>query len=306
MSHYAPIVLFVYARPEHTRRTLEALAANPEAKDSLLYVFADGPPDGAAPGLRSRIEEVRRIVRERPWCGEVRIIESNVNRGLADSIVSGVTEVVERHGKIIVLEDDIVTSPAFLQFMNDALRVYENVEDVAGVSGFHVNHGKTFNGTYFLKKTTSWGWATFRRAWGQLSFDARDLYNQLLEKNVTDFNFKHGDYLSMLEDRCEGKNSSWAICFYASVFLQDRLFLYPGTSLCANIGFGDEATHTKGNIGKSFEWDFTALPSAIHVRFEFPKEDRLMRTIWEKSLKQHDGRSWKVLVNRFLRKLQYK
>jgi GT2 family glycosyltransferase len=128
----APIALFTYNRPAHTRRTLETLAANPLARDSQLVAFSDGPRTGD----EGKVAEVRAVLRERAWCGEVRIAESPVNRGLAASIISGVTELLREHDRLIVLEDDLALSPGFLAYMNAGLERYAGDERVMSVAGY--------------------------------------------------------------------------------------------------------------------------------------------------------------------------
>lgn len=243
MSQYAPIALFVYARPEHTRQTLEALAANPEAKDSLLYVFADGPPDDAAVEVHSRIGEVRRIVRERQWCGEVRIIESDVNRGLADSIVSGVTDVVERHCRVIVLEDDIVTSPGFLDYMNRALDLYDQDARVMQVSGYaYPTDCRSRADSYFLRAMSCWGWATWSRAWRHFESDAAKLLAYWTGEPEKGRSFDldgSGDYLDQLKANVDARKRTWAVKWFASWMKEGGLCLYPKDSLTRNIGHDD-------------------------------------------------------------------
>lgn len=253
MSQHAPIALFVYARPEHTRQTLEALAANPEAKDSLLHVFADGPPDEAPPELRARIVEVRRIIRERPWCGEVRIIESNVNRGLADSIVSGVTEVVERHGRIIVLEDDIVLGTGALQYFNEALRLYDADTKVMQISGFMVRCSPWAKRTGFLRMTSSWGWATWARAWKHYDGDAVALRMKVESKSRNAFDLDGASF--HFEELCRNETKelrTWAVKWYASVYLADGLCLYPKTAVVRNIGFDGSGENCESDRSNYF------------------------------------------------------
>ena len=133
---YAPIVLFVYNRPEHTRQTLEALAANTLAQESDLFIYADGPKEDATEEQLERIRKVRAIVRSQQGCKSVTVIESDTNKGLAASIILGVTETVNKYGRIIVLEDDIVTGKYFLEYMNTALKKYENEKQVWEITGF--------------------------------------------------------------------------------------------------------------------------------------------------------------------------
>lgn len=126
----APVVLFVYNRPKHALQTLQALANNDLADESTLYIFADGPKENASKPELDKIKEVRIIIKSTQWCEHVTIVERDKNKGLDNSIVDGITEIISKHGNIIVLEDDIVTAPGFLRFMNDNLLIYESSEEV--------------------------------------------------------------------------------------------------------------------------------------------------------------------------------
>ena len=130
----APVALFVYNRPDHTRQTLEALARNRGAETTTLYVFSDGPKPNASAEERQRIAVTRQLVCSQPWVRNIILVESDANRGLADSIVAGVQRVLAEHGRVIVLEDDIVTSPGFLEFMNRGLELYADDEKVMHLS----------------------------------------------------------------------------------------------------------------------------------------------------------------------------
>ncbi|MBA4058401.1 MAG: hypothetical protein C0490_27025, partial [Marivirga sp.] len=164
----APIVLFVYNRPQHTLKTLEALAKNDLANESILYVYADGPKEH---GQNELTEEVERVVKGRLWCKELIFIKREINIGLAENISRGVTEVINRHGKIIVLEDDIVTSLYFLRYMNDALNVYEKEDRVMEVSAFMFPVKETLPETFFCCINLCWGWGTWKRAWDYFEKD---------------------------------------------------------------------------------------------------------------------------------------
>src|SRR5476651_318519 len=133
----APIVLFVYNRPHHTEQALNALKLNGLASESTLYIFADGPKKGAPAETLADIKKTREVIRGKKWCKDVFIIEAEANKGLAASIINGVTDVVNKHEKVIVLEDDIITSKYFLQYMNDALSVYEDEQKVISVGAFN-------------------------------------------------------------------------------------------------------------------------------------------------------------------------
>ena len=126
----APIILFVYNRPWHTEQTLRALMANELAVESELYIYADGPKPNATDEQLQKIREVRQLIRQEQWCGKVHVVESEKNKGLANSVINGVSEIVNKYGRIIVLEDDLKTSPTFLTYMNQALEYYESFHSV--------------------------------------------------------------------------------------------------------------------------------------------------------------------------------
>ena len=158
----APVVLFVYNRPWHAEQTLHALQANTLANQSDLYIYCDGAKPNAALEDLKKIEAVRALVTSQEWCKTVTIIENEHNLGLANSVIQGVTEVIEKHGSVIVLEDDIVTGTYFLQFMNDGLNLYKEEQQVFGVSGYRFPSSKTIKQpTYFLPIMSSWGYATY-------------------------------------------------------------------------------------------------------------------------------------------------
>lgn len=240
MIDYAPIALFVYKRPLHTLRTLEALMANYGAEKSHLYIFSDGSKKDADAETLKNILEVRSVIRQKQWCRSVTFIESDSNKGLSGSIISGTTELVEEFGKVIVVEDDLVTSPYFLSYMNDALDRYAESEKVMQISGYQFPILITRPcDALFLPLTTSWGWAVWRRSWKYFDPEAKGY-----EKLVSDaagkerFNLDGAyDYAQMLAMQMMGKVDSWAIRWYLSVFLHDGLVLYPRTTLVSNIGF---------------------------------------------------------------------
>ena len=202
----APIVLFVYNRPWHAEQTLNALMKNELADQSVLYIFADGPKDNATEDQLNKIKEVRQVIRSKRWCKEIHIIESDKNKGLANSVIDGVTKIVNKYGKIIVLEDDLVTAKGFLHFMNNALDKYEEEEKVMEVSGFNfplkIAHK---NSAHFLLFASSWGWATWKRAWVQFDAQASG-YEQLKVDKVLENKFNLNQsypYSVMLFDQME-------------------------------------------------------------------------------------------------------
>ena len=175
----SPIVLFVYNRPWHTRQTLEALRKNHLADQSILYVYADGPKQQSFDEDLEKIKEVRSIVRDKKWCKEVVIIESSENKGLAGSILNGVTEVINKHGRAIVLEDDIVTSPGFLQYMNDSLNIYAEKKKVMHISAYSPLLWVKSQDTFFSRLSHCWGWATWKSRWNKLEIDSEGYLEKL-------------------------------------------------------------------------------------------------------------------------------
>jgi FkbM family methyltransferase len=260
----APIVLFVYSRPWHTQQTLMALAANHLADQSELIVFADGPKHNAMPEEIAKIKEVRDLVKEQLWCKTVTIYESNCNKGLADSIIEGVTKVVNKYGKVIVLEDDIVTSPGFLKYMNDALSLYENEDKVLHISGYMFPVNRRLPETFFYNTTSCWGWGTWARAWKYFDNDAKKLAELIYRKNlIKKFNI-HNSYpfYSQLEDNSSGRLNTWAVKWYASFFLMNGFSLHPYPSLTNNIGHDNSGENCINN--NFFNWD--KLSTQINVK----------------------------------------
>lgn len=242
---YAPIILFIYNRPNHTMRTLEALSSNTLAQESDLFIYADGPKENATEEQRERIRQTREVARSRQWCRTVTLIESDTNKGLAASIIAGVTETVNKYGRVIVLEDDLITSPYFLEYMNEALNVYKDTEKVACIHGYVEPHEKPLPETFFMKGADCWGWGTWKRAWDKFNPNGQELLDEIHRRNCErDFNFGNAyPYVRMLEDQIAGKNDSWAIRWLASAYLCDMYCLYPNETLVLNTGFDGSGTH---------------------------------------------------------------
>ncbi len=240
---FAPIVLFVYNRLWHTRQTVESLQKNKFAINSDLFIFSDGPKNISDSLL---VDELRSYLKTISGFKSVNVIEKKINNGLSKSIITGVGEIVERFGKVIVLEDDIVTSPFFLKYMNDALGLYENENKVASVHGYVYPVKEELPNTFFLRGADCWGWATWKRAWKMFEPDGKKLLNELEYNKLTDrFDFYGGyPFTQMLKNQVMGRNNSWAIRWHASVFLKEKLTLYPRKSLVKNIGFDNSGVHS--------------------------------------------------------------
>lgn len=239
----SPITIFVYNRLDHTKKTIEALQKNELARDSDLIIFSDAAKNEANAGS---VRVLRDYLKTINGFKSVKIVERSKNFGLAESIINGVTEIVNRYGKIIVLEDDLVTSPHFLEYMNEALDMYENEEAVISIHGYIYPVKKELPETFFLKGADCWGWATWKRGWGLFGPDGQKLLNELKSRKLErEFNWGGAyPYLQMLKSQIRGLNNSWAIRWHASAFLKNKLTLYPGESLVKNIGLDDSGTHT--------------------------------------------------------------
>lgn len=281
----APIIVFAYNRPDHLRRTLDALAKNDLASQSVLYVFCDGPRDWAGKenfslplregeGVGSyisrrygvmhcsreeydaylqRIAEVRKVAHNQSGFKEVHVVEREKNIGLADNIVGAVTEIVNRYGRVIVFEDDMLTSTGTLQYFNDALETYKDDEKVMHVVSYMFPHRWPLPETFFYTVPyPGGGWATWARAWRYYPNDINELYYFWKDKwsyfNYWDHN--GNDLVRQLEDNYNGTLRTWFIRWYAVMLKMGGLTLYPGKSLVTNIGFdgtGDNCVKLERN-----------------------------------------------------------
>jgi hypothetical protein len=256
----APIVLFVYNRPLHTRQTVQALQQNELAADSDLFIYSDA---AKSPAGAQAVNEVRCYLKCISGFNSVTIVEREANLGLAGSIIRGVSETLRNYGRVIVLEDDLVTSPHFLSFMNRALDLYQESEQVISVHGYVYPISAELPETFFIKGADCWGWATWSRGWQLFDPDGSSLLSQLKARRLTrrfDFNGSHG-YTRMLQDQIAGRNDSWAVRWYASALLHDKLTLYPGRSLVQNIGNDNSGTNC-GETGV-YDIDLACEPVAL-------------------------------------------
>jgi hypothetical protein len=242
----APIALFAYNRPEHLRRTVDALRANPLAAESELHVFCDA---ARKPEHAEAVASVRRYVRTVGGFRAVRVIERERNLGLAQSIIQGVTRLCEEHGCVIVVEDDLLVAPAFLSFMNGGLARYAEEERVMQVSGYMFPVPvETPCQSLFLPLVTSWGWGCWQRSWSHFDPEARGMVRLRADTALRrKFNLNGAyDYYGMLKAQAAGKVDSWAVRWHLSVMLRDGLVLYPRETLVQNIGIDGSGTHGAG------------------------------------------------------------
>lgn len=205
------------------------------ASESVLYIFSDG---ARADVDEKDVAAVRAVIRKKKWCKEVHIIERSKNFGLADNIIEGVSQMVNQYGKVIVLEDDVIASPGFLDYMNVALTYYEKETAVMHISGYMFPLGVDLPETIFLNTTSCWGWGTWKRAWNYFNPDSQALLNKLEKKNWTkkfDMGGQAG-FVDQLLNNINGNIKTWAVKWNASMFLNNGYALHPSKSLTQNIG----------------------------------------------------------------------
>lgn len=242
MQTYAPIALFTYNRADKTKRAVESLLQNKEAKYSDLFVFSDGPKTSEK---KAGVEENRKYIHTISGFNSVHIIEREKNWGLANSLIAGITEVINKYGKVIVVEDDLILSPYFLKFMNDGLEKYKDDDRVSSISGFIPPVKEKLPNTFFLRYFECWGWATWDRAWKLLNTDTKYLLRKIRMKTY-DFNLDGSCGLyGILYCQKVGTVDSWYIRLYASFYLTGKLTLFPNHSLVSNGGMDGSGTHCR-------------------------------------------------------------
>lgn len=295
MPTTAPIALFAYARPEHTRRTLEALAANTLADQSDLIVYVD-----AARNERDSetVCAVRELVRTALGFRSVTVVERGENFGLARNIIEGVSEVLHHHENIIVLEDDMVTSPFFLTYMNEALERYAQNDQIISIHGYVYPLAVALPDAFFLPGADCWGWATWRRGWACFNPDGAQLLRELRQRKlVREFDYDGSyPYTQMLKAQIRGTNDSWAIRWYASAFLLGKLTLYPGRSLVHNIGNDATGTH----CDKSSDMDTLLSDSPIKLEGVAVESSNLIRMEFSRFFRHQSRRGIAGWIRRLL------
>ncbi len=255
-SSLAPIILFAFNRVDALKNTIVSLLNNSEAMDSTIYIFVDGARKGKI-GENKKVEEVQQYVKTIEGFKEIHYSFSKHNKGLGNSIISGVTEIINRYGRAIVLEDDLVFSSNFLSFMNAGLCTYENEQKVFSVCGYtnKIKKPKDYNyDAYFCTRSSSWGWATWADRWNSVDWDLNDW--ESCKKNSKTFNRWGGsDCFQMLKSVKFKNGHSWAIRFCYAQFLQNKLSLFPIISKVKNDGFDGDGTNCKKWSRFTYEFD---------------------------------------------------
>lgn len=309
MNKYAPIALFTYSRVDHTKEAVESLLKNKEATSSDLFIFSDGPKTEEK---RKAVEENREYIHSIKGFKSIHIVEYETNQGLANSLIAGITDVVKKYGRVIVVEDDLILSPYFLQFMNEALDKYENEEKVGAISAYCPVMNTELPETYFLRYFHCWGWGTWKRSWDLLKLDTKYLLRKMRWK-TRKFNLEGGiNNYGMLYCQKVGLVDSWFIRFYASLFLAEKLTLFPGRSLVSNHGLDGSGTHCKKNGSKSGNdnLDVNTNTTAIPIKDIPIEENDYMYRLYSESFhaKKPKAKKGKYLLKHtksFIRRLLY-
>lgn len=265
VTTYAPIILFVYKRPEHTAKTLRTLGECIGIEESELFVFADGPKNSRD---ENDVAQTRRLIREFNKCKAIHIIESEMNRGLAKSVISGVTEIIEQYGRAIVIEDDLVLAPDFLGYMNKALDYYESDQRIWSITGysFKITFPKDYTSDMYLSyRASSWGWATWKDRWDKADWNVLDYQEFKINKKLRKkFNRGGRDLSNMLDAQIEGKIDSWAIRWCYAQSKNNALTVYPCVSRVQNVGFDGSGVH----CGITSKFDTIISYGPEEIKFE--------------------------------------
>ena len=283
MKKLAPIVLFVYNRLAETQQTIWSLQKNHLSSESDLFIFSDGPKDEKG---KQNVEKVRAFIKTISGFKKVIIKESPVNRGLAKSVIGGVTEIINEYGVVIAMEDDLVTSPNFLDFMNQALDFYSESMEVISISGYTLDLAslEKSNFDYYVGyRASSLGWGTWENRWNPVDWGVSD-YQKFRKDFSQQYKFSKisSDLPGMLKKQMNGKIDSWAIRWCYHQFKNNLLTIYASKSKINHIGLGEDATHCvdvdkfntplDASDRRVFEFDHK-----LHINKEIIKQ---FRSIW--------------------------
>lgn len=302
---YAPIALFTYNRADKTKTVIESLLQNKEAKYSELFIFSDGAKNAKAEeGVKENRKYIHSLesslcIKEKEiFFKKITIIERDSNYGLSNSLITGITNLTNKYGKVIVVEDDLILSPYFLKFMNDGLTKYDTDDRVSAIAGFLNPIDFPVPENFFLRYFACWGWATWKRAWDLFNPDVRDLLKQLRWKK-NDFNIGgYGPFYEHLYCHKVGLVDTWAARFYASSFLKNKLVLYPGRTLSVQNGTDGSGTHSGGGASVFDGMVYSNKP--IIVEDIEVKEDKEIYNTYALFYKgKRNNRSFKELFGRF-------
>ncbi|WP_215302556.1 glycosyltransferase [Polynucleobacter sp. AP-Jannik-300A-C4] len=294
----APICLFVYSRKSHTERTVEALLKNSLASQSDLIIFSDA----ARTSLEAQdVSAVRDYIENINGFKSIKIIYRESNYGLAKSICDGVSQALNEYESAIILEDDLVTSPYFLQYMNEALEFYSGNESVISIHGYVYPIYGLLPEAFFLKGADCWGWATWRRGWKIFNSNSDELLDGLNKAGlIYEFDYD-GNYAfsKMLKNQAKGKNKSWAIRWHASAFLAGKLTLHPGRSLVRNIGHDASGIH----CSSTDQFDVRLAETPIQFKGVKIEESPIARDLFINFFKKNRKKFISRVINNLIKRI---
>ncbi|MBB6461214.1 glycosyltransferase family protein [Flammeovirga kamogawensis] len=301
----APIIVFSYNRSTHTQKVLEALKKNTLFNESPLYLFCDGLKENASEVDRNEHKRIVDIIHnEDNWTKDTTVVVQSQNLGLAKSIVQGVSKVIKKHGSAIILEDDIIVTSGFLAYMNDALQVYKDDPSVMHVNAYlpksPFQKNKFTNSTFFSSHMSCWGWATWESSWNKFTSDSKQLFKEIEEKDLLSKIDLNGSFIGLeqLQNNIDGKISTWAIKWLATILINNGLCLNPSLSLVQNIGMDGSGV----NSGLLF-WNpyLTKQTDTITIDKNLSKDTLLGDKYFEKFYRYVNVKGYK----RFLIKLYF-
>lgn len=299
----APVALFAYKRVDKLQECLKALERNYGANNTMLYIFCDGPKKQEDVVKVQQVREYIHLYKNENRFKDIHIIESETNKGLANSIIGGVTNVINKHGKVVVVEDDLITTKDFLQYMNDALKFYENMKEYGSISAYTLpmkQLDKYSKDIYVTRKGECWGWGTWQDRWNKVDWSVSDFsgyYNDRKKRKAFD-SIEYG-LDKMLVMQMNGKIDSWAVRWCYHLFFNNLLTVYPKVSKTVNIGFDGSGTHCEAdsdlygkelkNIGRSC--DFERLP--LNTKLERKSSQYARNALIKNSILQFRKRIFK-------------
>ena len=311
MDNLSPVILFTYNRPRHSEQTLTALTHNELADNSVLYIYCDGPKPDATTEQLEKINQVRKVVRKQKWCKEVHIIESDNNKGLANSIILGVTEVIDKYGKVIVLEDDLLTSRYFLKFMNEALDYYNGYPAVFSVSANRPPVSKMKipddykYDVFACLRSYSTGWATWADRWKKVDWQMNLLEEFMKQpEQIEALNRAGDDMTDLILMQRDGKIDSWAMRFGFAHFVHHAVAILPCISYIDNIGFDGTGIHS-GTIAETYHNDVSKPKREVRFLDIIYEDKRIINTFYNAFCAKKRP-LWKKGINCFFSKIGMK
>ena len=291
---FAPIVLFVYNRPFETQQTLNALKQNTYAQQSDLYIYSDNASFNADYQVVKDVFQVRKMISNVTGFNSVRVVEWENHMGLANSIIKGTTDVLQKYGRVIVLEDDLITSPNFLSYTNQALEYYQDNRQVISVTGFsfkvNIPSGYKYD-SYFARRMCTYGWGTWLDRWEKVDWEVKD-YASYKWNPIALFRFMRGgqDLPRMLSAYMKGQLNAWSIRFCYHQFKTNTYTVYPVQSKIDNIGYNSHGTNTT----RRKRFDRVIYQPSSNLSFHLPEDVFLNRSINRSFLRKY------TIVNRII------